>query len=563
MWIIGTQIVNKPESSEFISTAPMLELIQRAGLTSFMLADLRALLARSPAEVLIPAHLASLGENAHADRVYVFLNHLDAQGRDMLCSQIYEWCAPDITPQIDNPMLQEIYLSTVKDWHVALEQGNVISGRVEDFSGNVHRLLVAQDIRHVLVCPIHADGVFWGWVGLDAVSTVRQWTAREENLLQVVAQGLGAYITQAVLGRQLSTVNDVFEGFISVLPMGAMMLDANGAFLYRNKVFLQEYDWSEKETRDLAAEAAGREAMVPCRDGSRRPVEFHVTPMGDKQAVVLLDMTERNNLEQIQLQALKQKRKQRQQQVAGWEQLAGSISHVFNNQLGVLLGALEMLEAGMPADSPAARRIQSAKETTARATEVGVSTLTALGEVPPATERVDLAAACRQTVQRYTEAVEDPPDVQLAIPPGAVIPVQADPQALQRILHILLKNAHEAQLFGSVAMTLAVKAATDFNEAASYLLPLDWLPPPSGYIQLSVTDAGPGIPENLLVRAFEPFMPSTAYPQRGAGLSDVRGYMRAWKGAVGAESAPGKGSTFSLYFPLPPADSTPMEGAAT
>lgn len=49
-------------------------------------------------------------------------------------------------------------------------------------------------------------------------------------------------------------------------------------------------------------------------------------------------------------------------------------------------------------------------------------------------------------------------------------------------------------------------------------------------------------------KIFDPFF-STKFVGRGLGLPVVLGVVRAWQGAVSVESAPGRGSTFRLYFP--------------
>jgi signal transduction histidine kinase/CheY-like chemotaxis protein len=73
---------------------------------------------------------------------------------------------------------------------------------------------------------------------------------------------------------------------------------------------------------------------------------------------------------------------------------------------------------------------------------------------------------------------------------------------------------------------------------------------PSGdYTVVSVSDTGCGIPEDLLVRIFEPFYTTKpAGRGTGLGLAAVVGCMEAHKGFITVSSIPGSGSTFILYF---------------
>ncbi len=66
-----------------------------------------------------------------------------------------------------------------------------------------------------------------------------------------------------------------------------------------------------------------------------------------------------------------------------------------------------------------------------------------------------------------------------------------------------------------------------------------------------VSDTGPGIPENLLDKVFNPFF-TTKKPGEGTGLglSISYGIVRDHKGTVEVDSSPGNGATFRLTFPI-------------
>jgi two-component system sensor histidine kinase MtrB len=81
------------------------------------------------------------------------------------------------------------------------------------------------------------------------------------------------------------------------------------------------------------------------------------------------------------------------------------------------------------------------------------------------------------------------------------------------------------------------------------------LRPHAGELELSVTDHGVGIPEEDRMALFEPFrrggLSSEAVPGVGLGLYVVRKIVEAHHGRIEVESAPGRGSTFRVYLPLP------------
>ena len=70
------------------------------------------------------------------------------------------------------------------------------------------------------------------------------------------------------------------------------------------------------------------------------------------------------------------------------------------------------------------------------------------------------------------------------------------------------------------------------------------------YVQITVSDVGGGIPEELRDRVLEPLFtskPSSA--GRGMGLSMVNGFVYQSRGALSIDSAPGRGTRVTLHFP--------------
>ncbi|MGZ3455055.1 MAG: sensor histidine kinase, partial [Polyangiales bacterium] len=77
-----------------------------------------------------------------------------------------------------------------------------------------------------------------------------------------------------------------------------------------------------------------------------------------------------------------------------------------------------------------------------------------------------------------------------------------------------------------------------------------------GQIFAQVSDDGPGMPKEIEERVFEPFFTTKGEEGTGLGLAMVYACMKRHGGAVKLETAPGKGTTFTLSFPASSANVT-------
>jgi PAS domain S-box-containing protein len=152
----------------------------------------------------IPAILARLGEATGVSRVYIFENHRGPDG-ELLTGQRYEWVAPDATPQIDNPDLQNFSFARAgfTRWIEAMSQGRSIYGLVRTFPESEQEVLAAQDILSIAVVPVFVGREWWGFIGFDECRFERVWTPAEIDTLQMAANMLGAAIYRSRVHHQL------------------------------------------------------------------------------------------------------------------------------------------------------------------------------------------------------------------------------------------------------------------------------------------------------------------------------------------------------------------------
>lgn len=166
----------------------------------------RHLLDRGFTPEAINEALGILGRGAQVDRVYVFEDRIEPRTGARLSSQRYEWAAPGIVPQIDDPACQDMPYDTFGPERAeALARGQVVWTLTRETEPAAFRkILASQGIRSLLLCPIDNAGSTWGFVGFDDCHRERRWPASEITALQAVARSMTAALRQKELKQTLA-----------------------------------------------------------------------------------------------------------------------------------------------------------------------------------------------------------------------------------------------------------------------------------------------------------------------------------------------------------------------
>ena len=135
--------------------------------------------------------------------------------------------------------------------------------------------------------------------------------------------------------------------------------------------------------------------------------------------------------------------------------------------------------------------------------------------------------------------LDDSLRLEMAVPDGFPL-VLADPGLLERVLANLFSNALRYSPAGRPPELHAV---------------LD-----GGTVRLEVADHGPGVPDELKERIFEPFeRVGDRHPGVGLGLAVARGFAEAMGGRIGAFDTPGGGLTVRVTLPAASADRSALD----
>ena len=259
------------------------------------------------------------------------------------------------------------------------------------------------------------------------------------------------------------------------------------------------------------------------------------------------DITERLLMEEGKTQLEAQNRQLQKSESLG--RMAAAIAHTFNNQLGTVIGNLEMAIDDLPKGSgPGHSLLPAAMRAAQKAAEVSGQMQTCLGQSFHQYVLLDLAEACRRNLPILEAAMPGTVTLETNWPsPGPA--VMANVIDIQQVLINLITNAWEAVGKGRAAIHLNVKTVSLVDIPQSRRFPVGWQPQDSVYACLEVADTGDGIAEEDIESIFDPFF-SRKSIGRGMGLPVVLGIVQAHGGAITVESEWGRGSTFRVLLPV-------------
>ncbi|XYJ11318.1 histidine kinase famiy protein [Telluria sp. B2] len=256
---------------------------------------------------------------------------------------------------------------------------------------------------------------------------------------------------------------------------------------------------------------------------------LYVGPIFDHDGQLLyffasqMDVTERRASEQSSLQA---------QKMEAIGQLTAGMAHDFNNLLQVINGNLELALLGLGGNASASEPIRRAQRAAMKAGSLTQQLLTFARKQRLEPRRVNLNALLVEFSELLVRTLGDRVELHLDLKPGLPY-CTLDPTHLEMALLNVLINARDAMPEGG-----QVKVGTSLlrGDAASHVV-------------ICVIDQGEGMTPEVMRRATEPFF-TTKGPGTGLGLAMVHGFVQQSRGRLELDSAPGKGTTVRMLFPV-------------
>jgi len=297
----------------------------------------------------------------------------------------------------------------------------------------------------------------------------------------------------------------------------------------------------ERFERVLSGPIGPDEYRLLSKSGEIRWVQTSSMPILEKNQTVglqgvLSDITESKRL-QSQLQ---QARK-----MESFGTLAGGIAHDFNNFLGIIIGNTELAMDDVPKWNPAHLNLEEILEAGLRASDVVRQLLSFTRRTQLEKKPVNIGIIMQESLKLLRSSIPTSIEIHQNIPRD-IDTILANPTQINQILINLSTNAHHAMPYGGILAISLENVELDEDRAAQYP-DLN----PGRYVNLKVSDTGHGISTMEIDRIFDPYFTTKEVGKgTGMGLSVVHGIVKNHEGAISVKSEYGKGTTFSIFFPV-------------
>jgi two-component system sensor kinase FixL len=258
------------------------------------------------------------------------------------------------------------------------------------------------------------------------------------------------------------------------------------------------------------------------KGGGEFPIELglshHETDGGVTFTAIIRDMTNQKQLEKKLLQS---------ERLAAVGETVAHVAHEIKNPLMIIGGFSHQIRQGLE-DAKAIQKLDMILDEVARLEKLVENLGDFTREYILTKRRADVNALLRDVLM-FMEETHDSERYRFeADLCEALEEISCDPDKLKQVFLNVITNGIQAMEAGGT-----IRVSTDETE---------------GGVEIRISDQGTGIEEEDLDHIFEPFF-TTRKEGSGLGLSISYKIVKAHEGDIGAESLPGKGTTFTVNLP--------------
>jgi signal transduction histidine kinase/ActR/RegA family two-component response regulator len=236
---------------------------------------------------------------------------------------------------------------------------------------------------------------------------------------------------------------------------------------------------------------------------------------------------------------------QQTQRLEAIGRLVGGVAHDFNNLLLAITGYAHLLEDEIPEGTGARDDLQEIRLAADRAAALTRQLLLFSHREETEVEIVNLNELVNGLENMLRRLIGEDVAYQ-TIADENIGAIQADPGQLEQLLVNLVINARDAMPSGGtlVVETAKVNLDAEFCRVHAEM-------EPGAYVQLTVTDSGEGMTDEVQERLFEPFFTTKKQGKgTGLGLATCHGIVKSSGGCIMVSSKLGNGTVFKIFLPV-------------
>ena len=390
---------------------------------------------------------------------------------------------------------------------------------------------------------------------------IRDITARKraEETLKERNEFIETLLENAPIGFAVNTIDDGkivfvsrnFENIYGVPPDSIRGVDDFFEKVYLDPVFREKI--RECTMADIATGEAARmrweNIPITTQAGEHKVITATNIPLLEQNLMIstVQDVTERKRAEEEKRSL--EERLQRAEKMEALGQLAGGVAHDLNNVLGILSGYSELLLLEIPEGHRSRSHVEKILQSTEKGAAIIQDLLTLARRGVTASEVINLNSVVsgflktpvfekmkdyHPSVTFRTECDED------------LLNIKGSPVHLEKTLMNLVSNAAES-ISGKGEVTIRTESRYLDKPVRGYDEVKE-----GDYAVLTVSDTGMGIPAENREKIFEPFYTKKTMGRSGTGLglAIVWGTVKDHNGYIDVQTEVGRGTTFTLYFPV-------------
>ena len=387
---------------------------------------------------------------------------------------------------------------------------------------------------------LESAGGSTGMIGISRDLTKRIQMEQEMRRLAVAVEQSTESIMIADVEGSVLYVNAAFESITGYTPGEVLGTPPN---LLRSDSHDDEFYKKLLSTISSGSKWEGH--ITSCRkDGALFDVEAIIYPIHDDSGAVLNYVAISRDV--TQEMALEKQMRQTQKMNAIGE-LAGGVSHDFNNILTAILGYVALCMNNVEENSKVHGYLKEVVKAGDRAAKLVRQILTFSRQEEQEFQPVDLQPVIEDSLSMVQTTIKSNIKVETDIADscGAIF---GDTTQLQQVVVNLCTNAVHALGKGEGVLSVSLKQIELLGKKyGDRMVDLD----PGLYACVTVSDTGCGMAPETLERIFEPYYTTKKKGEgTGFGLSIVHGIARKHRGYISVESVLEQGTTFHLYLPL-------------